>query len=62
MDCSKYVRELLFENDGKQQGIEKVNQCVNKCQKILNIVQEKYSCEDNSLLEEKVEELWKLLS
>lgn len=51
----------LSESDGRQQSPGRVNQCVILCQDILNIVQEKYNCEDNSLLEEKVEKLWKLL-
>lgn len=62
LNLSKYSRALLFGGDGKQQSPGMVNQCVILCQDILNIVQEKYSCEDNSLLEEKVERLWKLLS
>ena len=53
---------MLSGGDRKQQGPVMVSQCVVICQDILNIVQEKYSCEDNSMLEEKVEKLWKILS
>lgn len=61
LNLSEYVRAWLLQGDGKQQGFEMVGQCVVLCQDILNIVLEKYSCEDNSLLEEKVEKLWKIL-
>lgn len=62
LGLSEYVRALLSECDEKKQSVGMVNKCVTLCQDILNIVQEKYSCEDNSLLEEKVEELWKILT
>lgn len=62
LNLSEYVRVRLFGSDGKQRGPRVVCQCAVLCQDIFNIVQEKYSCEDNSLLEEKVEELWNLLS
>lgn len=62
INLSEYVRARLFQGDGKQHGLETVGQCVVLCQDILNIIQEKYSCEDNSLLEERVEKLWKILS
>lgn len=61
INLSEYVRTRLFQGDGKQQGVEMVGQCVVLCQDILNIIQEKYSCEDNTPLEEKVENLWKIL-
>ncbi len=62
LNFSEYIRARLSESDRKQQDPGIVSQCVVLCQDILNIVQEKYSCEDNSLLEEKVEKLWKILS
>lgn len=62
LNLSEYVRVRLFGSDGKQRGPGVVCQCAVLCQDIFNVVQEKYSCEDNSLLEEKVEELWNLLS
>lgn len=62
LDRSKYVRALLSGNNGSKQNLGLVNQCIATCQDILNIVLEKYSCEDNSLLEEKVKKLWKILS
>lgn len=62
MNLSNYARTLLFERNENQQNLELMNQCVTLCQDILNIAQEKYSCEDNSLLEEKVKKLWKVLS
>lgn len=62
LSVSGYSRALLFGDNEKQQNLGMVNQCVILCQDILNIVQEKYSCEDNSLLEEKVGKLWNLLS
>ena len=61
LTLSEYVRALLFVGDEKQHDPGRMNQCIIQCQDILNIVQEKYSCEDNSLLEEKVEKLWKIL-
>lgn len=62
MNLSEYCRAQLFGGDEKQQSPGMVSQCAVLCQDILNIVQEKYSCEDNSILEEKVERLWKILS
>ena len=62
LNLSDYVRVRLFESDGKQQGPGVVCQRAVLCQDILNIVEEKYSCEDNSQLERKVEELWNILS
>ena len=62
LNLSEYIRAMLSGGDRKQQGPGMVSQCVVICQDILNIVQEKYSCEDNSMLEEKVEKLWKILS
>lgn len=62
LDRSEYVRTLLFGSNESKQNLGMVGQCVTQCQDILNIVQEKYSCEDNSLLEEKVEGLWRILS
>lgn len=62
LNLSEYIRAMLSGGDRKQQGPGMVSQCVVICQDILNIVQEKYSCEDNSTLEEKVEKLWKILS
>ncbi len=62
LNLSEYIRAMLSGGDRKQQSPEMVSQCVVICQDILNIVQEKYSCEDNSMLEEKVEKLWKILS
>lgn len=61
INLSEYTRARLFGGDEKQQNPEMVGQCVVLCQDILNIVEEKYSCEDNSLLNEKVEKLWKVL-
>lgn len=61
LNLSEYIRGQLSKGDGKRQDIEMVSQCVILCQDILNIIQEKYNCEDNSLLEEKVEKLWKRL-
>ncbi len=49
LSLSEYVRALLSVGDGKkQQNPGMVSQCVVLCQDILNIVQEKYSCEDNA--------------
>lgn len=62
INLSEYVRAQLFQGDEKQQGLETVGQCAVLCQDILNIIQEKYSCEDNSMLEERVEKLWRILS
>lgn len=62
LNLSEYCRAQLFGGDGKQQDPVMVSQCVVLCQDILNIVQEKYSCEDNDMLEEKMERLWKILS
>ena len=62
LNLSEYIRAMLSEGDRKQQSPGMVSQYVVICQDILNIVQEKYSCEDNSMLEEKVEKLWKILS
>ena len=62
LDRSKYVRALLSGSNESKQNLGMVGQCVTQCQDILNIVLEKYSCEDNSLLEEKVKKLWKALS
>lgn len=62
MNLSEYCRAQLFGGDEKQQSPGMVSQCAVLCQDILNIVQEKYSCEDNNMLEEKVEKLWKILS
>lgn len=62
LNLSEYVRVRLFGSNGKQQGPGVVCQHAVLCQDILNIVQEKYSCEDNSQLERKVEELWNVLS
>lgn len=62
LNLSEYCRALLSGGDGKQQDPGMVSQCAILCQDILNIVQEKYSCEDDSMLEEKVERLWKILS
>lgn len=61
LNLSEYARVRLFGEDEKQQNPEMVSRCAVLCQDILNIVEEKYSCEDNSLLEEKVEKLWKKL-
>lgn len=61
LNLSEYARVLLFGGDEKQQNPEMMSRCAVLCQDILNIVEEKYSCEDNSLLEEKVEKLWKIL-
>ena len=61
LNLSEYIRAMLSEGDRKQQSPGMVSQYVVICQDILNIVQEKYSCEDNSMLEENEEELrWKL--
>ena len=62
LDRSKYVRTLLFGSNESKQNLGMVGRCVTLCQDILNIVQEKYSCEDNSLLKEKVKKLWEALS
>ena len=62
LNLAEYTRARLFGGDGKQQDPGMMGQCVVLCQDILNIVQEKYSCEENSILEEKVEKLWKILS
>ena len=62
LNLSEYIRARLSQNDGRQQIPEMAGQCAVLCQDILNIVREKYSCEDNSLLEERVEKLWKILS
>lgn len=62
LNLSEYTRARLFGGDKKQQNPEMISQCVILCQDILNIVEEKYSSEDNSMLEEKVEKLWKMLS
>lgn len=61
LNLSEYARVRLFGGNEKQQSPEIVSQCVILCQDILNIAEEKYRCEDNSLLEEKVEKLWKIL-
>lgn len=61
LNLSEYARARLFGGDKKQQSPEMVSRCAVLCQDILNIAEEKYSCEDNSLLEEKVEKLWKIL-
>lgn len=61
LNLSEYTRVRLFGGDEKQHSPEMVNRCVVLCQDILKIAEEKYSCEDNSLLEEKVEKLWKIL-
>lgn len=62
LSLSEYTRMLLFKDDEKRKDRKMVNPCVViLCQDILNII-EKYRCEDNSMLEEKVEGLWKLLS
>lgn len=61
LNLSEYARVRLFGEDEKQQNPEMVSRCVVLCQDILNIAEEKYSCEDNCLLEEKVEKLWKIL-
>lgn len=61
LNLSEYTRARLFGGDEKQPSSEMVSRCVVLCQDILNIAEEKYSCEDNSLLEEKVEKLWKIL-
>ena len=50
LNLSEYIRAMLSGGDRKQQGPGMVSQCVVICQDILNIVQEKYSCEDNSML------------
>ena len=61
LNLSEYIRAMLSGGDGKRQAPGMVSQYVVICQDILNIVQEKYSCEDNSMLEENEEELrWKL--
>lgn len=62
LNLSEYCRALLFGSDKKQQSPGMVSQCAVLCQDILNIIQEKYSCEDNDMLEEMVERLWKILS
>lgn len=62
LNLSEYIRAMLSGGDRKQQDPGMASQCVVICQDILNIVHEKYSCEDNSMLEEKVEKLWKILS
>lgn len=61
LNLSEYIRAMLSGGDRKQQSPGMVSQYVVICQDILNIVQEKYSCEDNSMLEENEEGLrWKL--
>lgn len=62
LNRSEYARAVLFGRNESKQNVGMVNRCITLCQDILNIVKEKYSCEDNSLLEEKVEKLWKVLS
>lgn len=61
LSLSEYIRMLLSGDSKKRQSPELVNRCSVLCQDILNVVKEKYSCEENSLLEEKVKELWRLL-
>ncbi len=61
LGLSEYIRMLLSGNSGRWQNPEMVGRCAVLCQDILNIIEEKYSCEDNSLLEEKVEKVWGLL-
>lgn len=63
LSLSECIRALLFKDDEKRKNRKMVNPCVViLCQDILNIIEEKYRCEDNGVLEEKVEGLWKLLS
>ncbi len=61
LTLSEYSRVVLFQDNKKNQSPEITSQCAILCQDILNVIQEKYSCEDNSILEEKVEKLWNLL-
>lgn len=61
LSLSEYIRIKLFDDKEKRGCPEMVASCAVLCQDILNIITEKYRCEDNALLEEKVEELWKFL-
>lgn len=59
-NLSNYIRELLLEKNKKNEIVGKLSISITKLQDILNYIEEKYDCEDNEILREMVEELWKI--
>ena len=58
---SAYMRSLVFGNKNGNKPSIKTIRAVTMCQDIVTYVQEKYTCEDDTELAERMDALWEIL-
>lgn len=58
---SEYIRIRLAGKLAEEKSSTRVGELIVLCEDIYNHIQEKYVCEDDTILEERMNELWKCL-
>lgn len=61
ISISEYARPILFEKRQNDLSSSKVNRVTALCQDIVTYVQEKYGCEYDVELAERIDRLWNVL-
>ena len=61
INMSAYMRSLVFGSKNENKPSSKAIRAVTMCQDIVTYVQEKYACEDDTELVERMDALWEIL-